>query len=1463
MTITFGVTFGGIPPVAPIITSANTLNQIENVALSHTLTADKTVTWTKTGGSDTSLFTLIGATLSLPAQNYEAPSDSNADRVYQVIVMATDTDTLTASQTISVTITDAGEGTIPINAWQNMPSGGGGFVTGVKASDSGRLVCKTDVFDAYKMEPGGTFWTSLNNKTTWGVTNIPTGGGGQMGCYDITICATSPNYMYQINGARSPSAFPDYRVHYSSNGGATWTQSALSFTTASAQGDFGNDRMANEKVVADPNNPLHCVVGAPNGTTLNNGVWRCLDGNTFVRFNGTAPNGLLPSPHMGPGCAGIVFDRQFGTITLPGGGGATNYLLQSQNLVGTTWAFYQSSTVSNAAVAPDGTTTAESLLDNASITDTHTVYQNISTVPAGPVTYSFYAKANTLNWIQLSFWSDVTYWANFNVSTGAVGSKRSGVTSTIVAAANGYYRCSMTVTSPTTSSAAALYLLNADINAEYPIYPGSGTGSVYVWGGQLEVGTTTTTYIPTTTTAAGGGGSGGTVTKRFLVGIGGQGYYETWDGGQTFVQISSAVTPDSPNISITTTQANSVILIQLIAMEHGKVQDVINVSGPMTPTWMPRLEAGSYGSLNPYGNANFYSYYAVAASAGTYVFKVSYKPGTLAVGSNNVTNHGQAFAVKNVDVSSGGANIFACGAPSTNPGVAQGYAQSVTLTTIATGMIFGFSGSRSTAADGGYTLMSNSTSDGFWGFWSERSGVATAAAYPGLGAAAGAYALGFVFDALRQAGGTIAIDGTPVYFTSGPASQATPVNPTGADINYNGDMICINGPSANAAGGLWRYKRGTAAGNGTWGRIDGSAASGAMHLGWPGRAAYGSSPVYNSLSGQGGKLIVWGAGKSDHAWQTNNAEATAITDIVWLGSDDYSFLPAAQSSQDVPWLLETGNIGGAGACFDRSTGQFWLANGLGVIRYDLNPSFNVYAYSVAYKWFAAGIEESYVQQVLSPPGSDNVLICTEDANLMLTTHARYEAGLHATNHWPPYEDTHAWCIDYAPNNPSFVAFYSAGLHPGAPGYSFSSGNPGTWIKWAGRPHPEVAPNGAVGNIMPGQIAISSASQTTNVATFNANVRASTATSTTSVTLATGAQTFTVQTGMQGILAPGFPINIVSSTSGNSNNFMYGTITSYDNATGVLVTNITTANAQTPTDNSWIIRIGPYYGADYKVCNMSSVVGTPAAGDLLIGAGVPANTTIVQQGGAPRTNSWIVSDASADAPSMVPMSVTRQAAKAVVIQGNQGNNLTPQYTTDCFATFQNCVGLGAYNYNPGAKEGFALNIVSDKGGLADTLYCVQMGVGCFRSQDGGANWHPRYVGPLISASYPMLLYAIPGQPGHIILSSASGFGPSNLLRSTDQGLTWAALPGISSVSAMAVGATKAGASYPTILAQGVVGGTGGLYYTINAGTTWVPASGTVYPQRDFGNLAWMSGDANIPGRFYTAVYSAGSNWIQLW
>ena len=163
----------------------------------------------------------------------------------------------------------------------------------------------------------------------------------------------------------------------------------------------------------------------------------------------------------------------------------TNLVLQS-NTFSTTWA-NSDSTETGGQAGDDGTNNAWLLTSTLS---GGFIFQSVAI--NGQTTFSVYAKAGTRNGIIL-YSVHVAQGRNFNLSTGAVGSPfiAAPENSQIQSVGNGWYRCSITVTSSSTNN--------------FRIYVGDGSstalGNVVIQNAQGESGDVATPYIPTTTAA--------------------------------------------------------------------------------------------------------------------------------------------------------------------------------------------------------------------------------------------------------------------------------------------------------------------------------------------------------------------------------------------------------------------------------------------------------------------------------------------------------------------------------------------------------------------------------------------------------------------------------------------------------------------------------------------------------------------------------------------------------------------------------------------------------------------------------------------------------------------------------------------------------------------------------------------------------------------------------------------------
>ena len=200
------------------------------------------------------------------------------------------------------------------------------------------------------------------------------------------------------------------------------------------------------------------------------------------------------------GSPGITFSRGTNATLIDSTGTLTyapnNQLLNSESFGASNWGRTNIASVSaNTSVAPNGTTTADKLIPNATNAD-HSIGAGIGTVQSGNIyILSVYAKAGGYNFIRLSFGSGAGGgYTFFDVLNGNIGGTSEMLNNTIENVGNGWFRCSVKRAAGSTAGLSGdLYVQSA--NNQFG-WAGNETDGVLFWGAQLEAVTYETAPRP-------------------------------------------------------------------------------------------------------------------------------------------------------------------------------------------------------------------------------------------------------------------------------------------------------------------------------------------------------------------------------------------------------------------------------------------------------------------------------------------------------------------------------------------------------------------------------------------------------------------------------------------------------------------------------------------------------------------------------------------------------------------------------------------------------------------------------------------------------------------------------------------------------------------------------------------------------------------------------------------------------
>ena len=179
----------------------------------------------------------------------------------------------------------------------------------------------------------------------------------------------------------------------------------------------------------------------------------------------------------------------------------TNLLTYSEQFDNAAWTKTRSSISANATASPDGTTTADKMVEDATASSSHEAIGSATVVASTVYTYSIFAKADTRSIFVatlsgvFSTAQSIAFTLIGNGTVTVLGGTSAGA---ITALPNGWYRCTVT-TVPAPSSGSALLYTYLATAATIPgiSYTGDGISGLFIWGAQLEAGAFPTSYIPT------------------------------------------------------------------------------------------------------------------------------------------------------------------------------------------------------------------------------------------------------------------------------------------------------------------------------------------------------------------------------------------------------------------------------------------------------------------------------------------------------------------------------------------------------------------------------------------------------------------------------------------------------------------------------------------------------------------------------------------------------------------------------------------------------------------------------------------------------------------------------------------------------------------------------------------------------------------------------------------------------
>lgn len=396
-------------------------------------------------------------------------------------------------------------------------------------SDLGGMVANTSAYPMYNPTTPKNLlgFTEDFSNGYWGKTNILAFGSGS-----VANAISAPNGLQTADKIVENTANAGHFVQASATvvSGTTYVFSvyakAAERNFVLVQSNYGNNAFGTVNLTTGATNLLGGT-GTLNAVSVGDGWWRisliAASSSTSGLFNIYTATNSTTFSYTGDGTSGVFLwgaqlsdsasldpyvanafaaptaaayhgpRLDFDPVTLAARGllveeQRTNLLLQSAAFDNAAWTPANVTVTANAASSPDGGNSAELITSSASagyIYPTNTSL--LASAGGGSFTFSVYAKTGSVSSFTMLIGTiEGNFSGAFDLSAVTASASGTNTTANIVAAGNGWYRCSVTKTS-----------LANQAYAELQIGRIASGATIYLYGAQLEAGAFATSYIPT------------------------------------------------------------------------------------------------------------------------------------------------------------------------------------------------------------------------------------------------------------------------------------------------------------------------------------------------------------------------------------------------------------------------------------------------------------------------------------------------------------------------------------------------------------------------------------------------------------------------------------------------------------------------------------------------------------------------------------------------------------------------------------------------------------------------------------------------------------------------------------------------------------------------------------------------------------------------------------------------------